>query len=254
MQPRCCSVTSAAATITIAASLPFYALAGMRGSETANAIQIVSQVQEAENKREADVNTIVCTRRYVLKNKRWDKDAVMHVRTTWQSGSGKRFEIVKMENAEGLQKRVFNKLLEGEAEASRQEANMAESAIVPANYDFLPLGTETLKGRQCLVLQLIPKRSSKYLIEGKAWVDPKEHAIIRIEGRTAKSVSFWIGKPYIVQEFQKVGDVWVSSINRSISDVKLIGKTELAVDFSNYDIGRGRKLAQNAGDSKKLLE
>ena len=110
--------------------------------------------------------------------------------------------------------------------------------------DFTSLGETTLNGRECLLLQLKPKRSSKYLIEGKAWVDPKEHAIVRVEGRTARSVSFWIGKPYIVQSFRKVEDVWVSASNRSTCDVKMLGKTELTVEFIDYQLGRQHEIAQ----------
>ena len=98
---------------------------------------------------------------------------------------------------------------------------------------------------------LKPKRGSKYLIEGKAWIDPNENAIVRVEGRTAKSVSFWIGKPHIIQEFRKVGDVWVSASNRSTSDVKLLGHTELYVEFVNYQVGRVHEIAQTVGSLKK---
>jgi hypothetical protein len=51
-------------------------------------------------------------------------------------------------------------------------------------------------------------------------------------------VSFWIGKPYIAQDFEKVDDVWVSARNRSVSDVKFLGRTELSVDFTDYQIVR----------------
>ena len=216
-----------------------------------DAVQLVAQVQEAESQRESDVHRVVSTRKYVLKNKRWEKDAVMHARVTWEAGSGKQFEVLKMENAEGLQKRVFQKLMEGETEASRKNSQDSETAITSANYDFAMVGTEMLSGRECLVLRLTPKRSSKYLIDGKAWVDPKENAVVRVEGRTAKSVSFWIGKPHIVQEFRKVGDVWVSASNRSTSDVKLLGRTELVVDFVNYQVGRKHEIAQTSASPGK---
>ena len=212
-----------------------------------NAIQLVADVQEAESRRDSDVRKIVSTRRYVLKNDRWEKDAVMQVRITWESGVGKQFEILSMENAEGLQKRVFHKLIEGEKEASRNDWQMSDTDITAENYSFDLIGTDRVLGRDCLVLKLKPKRNNKYLLEGKAWVDPKERAIIKVEGRTARSVSFWIGKPYIAQEFRKVGDMWMSAVNRSTSDVKLLGKTELCVQFLDYDIKRsgGSAIAHN---------
>lgn len=218
----------------------------------ANVLQVVQTVNEAASGREAGIAKMVSTRRYTLRNKRWQKDAVMHVRIVSEPGSAKRFEILALENAEGLQKKVFTKLLEAEVEASRSDSGEADSGITLANYDFTHMGREVINGRECLVLQLKPKRNSKYLLEGKAWIDPKERAILRVEGKTARSISFWIGKPHVVQEFRKVDDVWVAATNRSVSDVKFLGRTELQVEFVDYDIApkSGRVLARNELPSK----
>jgi negative regulator of sigma E activity len=243
----CSSVAGAVACVTFAPCFIAQPLA-----PGGDAVQLVAQVQEAESRRESAVHRIVSTRKYVLRNKRWDKDAVMHARVTWDTGAGKQFEVLEIENAEGLQKRVFQKLIEGEIEASRKSnENETDTAVTSKNYNFTLLGTEMLNERECLVVRLTPKRGSKYLIDGKAWIDPKEHAILRVEGRTAKSVSFWIGKPHIVQEFRKVGDVWVPASNRSASDVKLLGRTELSIDFVDYQVGRKHEVAQRTALSER---
>jgi len=202
-------------------------------------LHLVAAVNDAESRRGSDVTTITSMRRYVLKNKRWDKDAVMYVRVTEHVGEGKKFDMVRMENADGLQKRVFMKLLEGEVEAAKHDVE-ADSALTSSNYDFTVVGSETLQGRQCVVLDLTPKRHTKYLLVGKVWIDPKEQAVLRVEGQTARSLSFWIGKPQIRQDFRKVQDIWLSAANRSVSDVKLIGRTELVIDYLEYEIGRER--------------
>jgi hypothetical protein len=199
--------------------------------------QLVAQVNGAEAHREAGITQVVSTRRYVLRNKHWEKDAVMYVRFIARSGKDKKFEILRMENAEGLQKRVFVRILEGEVEAVRGNSE-EDSEITPANYDFNLIGSESLQGRECLVVGLTPKRSTKYLIVGKAWLDPKEKAILRVEGRTARSISFWIGKPNVQHEFRKVEDLWLSASNRTVSDVKLMGRTELTIEYLDYKVSR----------------
>ncbi len=219
------------AGIAAIASLP--TIGGALLAET-----ILSKVSAAEIRREAEVGKITSIRKYELKNKRWEKDAVMQVRITSQPNSKKQFEILSME-AEGLQRKVFLKLLEAEVEGSHE----SESALTPDNYDFEVVGKEVWNGRECLVLDLKPKRNSKYLIVGRAWVDINENAIVRIDGKTARNVSFWIGKPQVTQEFRKVNDIWVSSVNRSVSDVKLMGRTELVIDFVDYEIVRRRSVA-----------
>jgi hypothetical protein len=45
--------------------------------------------------------------------------------------------------------------------------------------------------------------------------------------------------------------VWVSASNRSTSDVKLLGRTELYVDFVNYQVGRIHEIAQTVGAREK---
>lgn len=218
-------------------------------AQSGDGFQLVAQVNAAEEQRESEVGKIVSTRRYVLRNQRWDKEAVMHVRITSSPNASKQFEILGMENAGGLQKKVFLKLLESEIEASADPSHEAETRISSENYEFAVLGTESLNGRSCVVLALKPKRSSKYLISGKAWLDVKENAVVQVEGETARSLSFWIGKPRVMQSFRKVDGIWVSAANRSVSQVRFLGKTELAVDFLQYQLARkgsGSVVARNA--------
>jgi hypothetical protein len=209
--------------------------------------QLMQRVNAADAVRESEVSKVVSTRRYTLHNKRWDKDAVMHVRIVSGPRSGKRYEILGMENAEGLQKKIFEKILQGEIEASRIRSHEADTRLSSANYEFTPLGSDSIDGHACTSVALKPKRKTKYLIEGKACIDTKENAVLRVEGKTARSVSFWIGSPRIVQCFRKVDGVWVSRSNRSTSDVRFLGSTELTVDFVDYDIvRRGREVARQS--------
>lgn len=202
-------------------------------------------VQHAEDRRDATVQSLVSTRRYILKNKRWDKDAVLVVRMFSEPATGKHFEIVDAKNVEGLQKRALMKILEAEVEASRK-ASAAATAVTPQNYDFSVIGKETLDGRECVVLQLSAKSKSKLLLNGKAWVDAEEQAIVQIEGRTAANVSFWIGKPYVIQKFKKVDQVWLSAHNRSVSDVKFLGQTELTIEYLEYEVAHHQQRASAA--------
>jgi hypothetical protein len=216
-------------------------------------VQLMQRVNAAEEARESEVTKVVSTRRYVLHNQRWDKDAVMRVRIVSQPGSGKRYEILSMETTEGLQKKIFEKILQGEVEASRIRSHQDDTRLTSANYDFVPLGSHSIEGRPCTLVALKPKRKTKYLIDGKACIDTKDNAVLRVEGKTARSVSFWIGSPHIVQSFRKVDGVWVSCTNRSTSDVRFLGSTRLTVTFEDYDIVRsGRQVARRPASAAGL--
>jgi hypothetical protein len=76
-------------------------------------VQLMQRVNAAEEARESKITKVVSTRRYVLHNQRWEKDAIMRVRIVSQPGSEKRYEILGMETTEGLQKKIFEKILQG---------------------------------------------------------------------------------------------------------------------------------------------
>jgi hypothetical protein len=233
-----CSVRSTSFVALLALSAAAPVLVGAASAEQSDSVQMLRRVSAAENEREAGVDKVTCTRQYTLRNKRWEKDAVMRVLMTADTRTGaKQYEVLSMQ-AEGLQKKVFQRVLDAEIEGSRRGSSEGDNSVTTANYDFEPAGTESIHGKEYAVVHLKPKRSSKFLILGKAWIDPNENAIVRVEGYTARSVSFWIGKPQITQCFRKVDDVWVSATNRSVSDVKLLGRTEMTIEFGDYKIVR----------------
>jgi hypothetical protein len=194
---------------------------------------LAARVASAEKARDVRISEVKSIRRYVLHNPRWKKDANATVLFTYQTDGRKRFEVLNM-SADGLQQHVLQRILDGEVEVVSKKSE--DSSISPENYHITPLGYETMRGRRCMLVNLTPLKKSRTLIEGRAWIDEQESAPVRIEGRTAKSLSFWVGRPYIVQDFRKVGDFWLSSENHSVADVKLIGKTELEISFVDYAV------------------
>jgi hypothetical protein len=195
---------------------------------------IVKEMVRAEEARQAELREYSVQRRYVLQNKRLNPNAEMDVRLTYRDGHGKQFDVLSMRRAEGLFKRAFERMLDAEAEASRKR-DVQDSRVTPQNYQFAFAGMQTINGRRCYVLQLTPRSKSKYLLDGKVWVDAEDYAIARLEGRPSANVSFWIGKPHITQEFRKVGEHWLPSFNRSLAEPKLVGQTELTIQYSGYE-------------------
>jgi hypothetical protein len=194
---------------------------------------LAARLASAEKAQDARISEVKSIRRYVLRNPRWKKDATATVLFTYQPDGRKRYEILNM-SAEGLQQHVLQRILDGEVEAASKKSE--DSSITPDNYQITALGYDTLNGRRCVLVSLTPLRKSRTLLEGRAWIDERDSAPVRIEGRTAKSLSFWVGRPYIAQDFRKVGDFWLSSENHSVADVKIIGKTELEISFIDYAV------------------
>ena len=206
--------------------------------------QIVAALEQTEHRKQNDLKAYSSIRRYVLKNERFNQDAEMMVKMEFTSEKGKRFEIISEQGAEGLSRRLLKKVLDGEADTSRTQAKEF-SKVTPKNYDFRLLGSEFHAGRQCYMLEIKPKIKSKYLLDGKIWVDSDDFQLVRMEGRAAASLSFWVGKPYIIFDFQKVGDFWLSARNQAFTNARFIGATQLTIEVQGYELqpGHHEKLA-----------
>jgi hypothetical protein len=216
----------------------------MHGEVPPSTDEIVRELAATEERKQFELQSYSATRRYVLKNERFKQDAEMLVRMQVSADKGKTFQIITEHGVEGISRRVFKKVLDGEAEASRTDAKHL-SKVTPQNYDFRMLGMEERYDRRCYVLEIKPRLKSKYLLDGKIWVDVDDYQLVRMEGRTGASLSFWVGKPYIVYDFQKVGDTWLAARNQAMTNARFLGATELTIEVQAYEIrpGCAQKLA-----------
>ena len=109
--------------------------------------------------------------------------------------------------------------------------------ITPQNYDVQLLGTESVGGRRCYVLGLHARHKSKYLLNGKAWVDAQEFGLVRMAGLACRESLVLGGKALDRPEFlTKLGDFWLASTNHSVTDARLFGRTELTVQSGDYRV------------------
>jgi negative regulator of sigma E activity len=213
-------ISAAVANATVAAHQP-------------SADEIVARLMERDQARRISLGSYTWTSQYVLDNK--DRHAEMTVRWTRQSDGTKRYEIVAEQGAGCIRDHVFHKLLASEVEASQpslQERNRLNSS----NYSFQMVGSETINGRPAFVLEIQPKADAKYLTKGRIWVDAEEFAVVQMEGSPSKRPSFWTNSVTYVQTFEKTGDFWLASSNRSITEAKVFGKAEMVIKHFDYSV------------------
>lgn len=218
----------------IATMLIFTVPVSMAGTSDAlvplSPAQILQKMEEnAKTAQRAVAYTEV--RRYALRNDRFKRQAEMNVRVVHRAAASD-FEVLQVVGSEDVYRRVFKKVLEGEAELSRLPA--AESGLTHANYEVELLGTETIQSRRCYVLQLLPRRKSKYLLQGRAWIDVAAYSLVRLEGRPTASLSLLVGKPLIVRSFMQVTGTWVAAHSQTTSSTRLLGTTELTIEHRDH--------------------
>ena len=171
-------------------------------------------------------------REYRLRNHRFGKEAIVLAQVTYSPDAGKDFTILQRSGSPKLIE-VVEKLFESEVEVSRPAA-FATVAIGPANYSARLRGIDTIGKRACYAIELIPKRRSKYLIKGTAWIDRETYGLARIEGTTSASISIWIGSAHISQELAQIGGFWLPVHTGSVSSGFLLGASELEIHYGDY--------------------
>jgi outer membrane lipoprotein-sorting protein len=199
----------------------------------AKADDIVERVLQQDTVRKAQLNGYTATRHYIAVNKQ--RRAEMLVEITCTSNNEKTLTILSEEGSSAIRKHVFYKVLQEEIEASRRDTS-GSTRITPDNYEFQLLGKEVMEGRPAYVLRVTPKNHSKYLINGRIWVDATDYSIVRIEGSPARNPSFWTHDVHFVHTYQKVGPFWFAASTHSMSEIRIFGEAELTIQNSHYTL------------------
>jgi hypothetical protein len=203
------------------------------GPQLPSVNEVVAKMIEHDNQRQAALHGYTAGRRYVLENSRHHKRAEMLVTMRCLDNGSKQFQTVSASGWGTARNHVFPKLLESESEASLPEVR-DRSRITPENYWFEMVGRDCINGRPAYVIGIVPRTPNKYLVQGRIWVDVDEYAIVRIEGKPAKSPSFWIKSVHFVHTYQKSGSFWFPISDRSVTDVRILGATEVTIEYFDY--------------------
>jgi hypothetical protein len=191
-------------------------------------------VKMAQTKSRCSTHAYTGLRQYTLNNTRFSTGATMSVRLRYRPGEGKQFTVLKRSGSEKLS-RILDKLLELEAQTSRP-SEINRYGITPENYSAELLGTDFQAGRTCFVLELRARTKSRFLVNGKAWVDHDSFELLRLEAQTAASISKWVGQPHITQEFSETDGIWLPIHVKSASSSLLLGLSALDVSFTQYEV------------------
>jgi hypothetical protein len=147
----------------------------------------------------------------------------------------KKFAVMSEKGSALVRRLALNALIASEIETAAGKQHH-DSAITPANYTLDLLGEQQVGPYHCFVVQAAPKRQDKYLFEGKVWIDAEDYAVVRIEGRPAKKLSFWIQRADFVRQYQKISGFWLPQRDMTFVDVRLYGKKFLTIDHDHYRV------------------
>ena len=217
---------------------------------------IVQRMVEQNRTRAQRLEYFTSVRHYHLEFHGFGRSmtADMHVKVSYISGSGKRFQVLDQSGSHLLLDHVFRKLLATEQDDSRQQ----RAALTPANYNFAFQEQTVENGHRVYVFAVEPRIEGKLLYRGRIWIDGNDYAVIRVEAQPAESPSFWIKKTEIHHVYAKSGEFWLPETDRSESKVRFGGSAVLTIDYGTYQfeepLGIGREEATQVIARKPLSD
>ena len=162
--------------------------------------------------------------------------AEMVVKTTYRPESGKDYQVLSQSGSTILYKLLLRPLLDSEKDVNNP-SKVGQSLIISANYEMQlkPGGTVQQDGRECWMLALVPRRKAPNLFEGTLWVDSRDFTIVRIEGVTSKSPSFFASPAHVMRQYIKV-DGFSQAVHALAESDSFFGKVVISIDYDGYQI------------------
>lgn len=163
--------------------------------------------------------------------------AEMLVKTDYRKASGKSYTVLSESGSSFWRKEVLNTLLDNEKRMS-QPGNVETALINSTNYEMNldAAGREDLNGRNCLVLDITPRRSSEYLFNGKLWVDAHDYSIVQLKGIASKSAFFLAKAAAVSRQYESITGLPMAIHAEAVSGSALLGQTTVKIDYTNYQI------------------
>ena len=156
----------------------------------------------------------------------------MEAITEFSPGSGFRYKITGEGGSSYIRSNVLREVLEGERKLMAN-GDSSRLAIVPANYTFQVNGLDA----DGLVNVLVsPRRKETTLVNGGLFLHPESGNLIRLEGRLAKSPSFWIKHVDVIRSYERINGAIMPVTLDSRAQLKLLGKASLRITYSYQEI------------------
>lgn len=177
----------------------------------------------------------------------------MEVETSVSPNGAFTWKVIEEGGSERTRNKVFRDLLQAERAAWQAGARDA-AALTPDNYEFAPIGAPSAGQMK---LRLTPKRKDSKLIDGTLTVTTDGYPVL-LEGRMAKSPSFWVKSVTVVKRYGRYAGVALPVHIESLADVKMFGKSSFSMRYRYAEVN-GRSFSQAAasnmqfGPSRELL-
>jgi hypothetical protein len=182
--------------------------------------------------RRDDLSSYCATRRMDAENPGSGKSGWLEARTEFRPEAGFRYEILAEGGSEAIRSRVLRAVLEGEREMVAR-GGITRSAIAATNYGFRLDGVDSTGLVKVL---LSPRRKEPTLVNGAMFLSPSDGDLVRVEGRLAKSPSFWVQRVDVVRSYQRIEGALLPVTVESVAHVKFFGTSTLRMTYEYSEV------------------
>lgn len=209
-------------------------VASAASSATASTEPILRRMTVARAESRARLRPFEVVRAYELFGKQRDKSqSEVTAEISYTPEGIQHYTIHKLFGV-SIGETLVRRILEGE---NAILGNRAASEISEENYIFHFVRADTLDGRACYLLALLPKRKDPKLVVGTAWIDASTYLVRRVEGQLVQPASWWIRNVHIVLDFREIHGMWLQTGLLSTADVRLIGPHTMVSHDVEYRLG-----------------
>jgi hypothetical protein len=196
----------------------------------------VDGVTSAEKDREKALLGYTSREVYTVYRGSLDPAATRIVRAEYVRGKGKTYTELERHGSSMIQSKLLDRLLREQLDLSKP-GNREKGLISTDNYEMkFECIEKTSDGRSRARLAVIPRRKSKYLVEGHILIDSTTFHLVQVHGRLAERPTFWASTPEIVREYSdQKGFFLATQVTSSASSI-LLGKTQVVITYSYEQI------------------
>ncbi|HUY95036.1 MAG TPA: hypothetical protein VMU71_07040 [Terracidiphilus sp.] len=172
--------------------------------------------------------------------------AEMSVKTTYTKDAGKNYQILSESGPALLRREVLERALENE-KSLNEPANRGHVLITSANYGMTVEGSAQVDGRDCFLVNIVPRQNAAYLFRGRIWVDERNEDIVRLEGVATKSASMLIGPAQVVRRYAEADGLPMATHASVTVSSWLLGPTRVEIEYTGYAITHAGSSEQGMG-------
>ena len=208
-------------------------------AQAAGQEQVIAKIDAAVKARNEGIAGYTVTEHYTVYRNGDQSHAAaeMTVRTTYKQESGKSYVIQSESGSEILRRVILHSILENERQINLP--GVREGAwFTTANYRMKvkPGGVQQMDGRNCFAVEVTPRPKSQHLMQGTLWADAATGAIVHVEGKAKKNLSFVTGDVQVMRKYTDVDGFAQATYARAESNSFLFGRTVVTIEYRDYNI------------------